>query len=284
MLLSSNVVETVAAWASGTTYALDAKARTGGRIYQSLAAGNVGFPPAANPLKWADIGPDNTNAAFDGQVSTAATGTNNLTYVLATGIIDALALVNISASTITVTVRDGAGGPVIFSQTVGMDGSTVLDWYQYFFYDPLVVRTQVVFTDIAPFGSSNVTIEIKGSGTVSVGHIAFGRANDIGEAGIGARAGITDYSKKNTDDFGVTTFVKRAFSKTLSVAVLVDKVQVNRVHRLLSSLRATPCIWIGSDDPDYDEPLVVFGFYRDFNVEIAYPTKSLCSLEIEGLA
>lgn len=284
MLVSTNIVETVAAWSSGTTYALDARARTGGRVYQSLVAGNLGFPPATNATKWIDVGPDNTSAAFDGQVSTVATGTANITYVLATGIIDALALVNISASTVTVTVRDGNGGPLIYTQTVGMDGSTVMDWYQYFFFDPLVARTQVVFAGIPPYGSSHVTIEINGSGQVGVGHIAFGRANDLGEAGIGARAGITDYSKKETDTFGVTTFVRRAFSKTLSVGLLVDKLQVNRVHRLLAGLRATPCIWIGSDDPDYDEPLVVFGFYRDFNVEIAYPTKSLLSLEIEGLA
>ena len=284
MLTATNAAESVAAWSSAITYAAGANARSGNRIYQSLAAGNLNFAPLTNPLKWVDIGPDNTTAAFDSQVSTSATGTTTLTYTLSTGIIDALALVNVSASTVRLVVRDGIGGTVIFDESAGMDGSTVTDWYQYFFSDPLLQRTQIVFDGIPPFGSSSATITITGTGAVSVGHIAFGRVAELGDAAYGATAGITDYSTKTTDAFGVITFVRRAFSKRMTARLTINNLQLNRIQRLLYDLRATPCVWIGADDPQFDEPLTVFGYYRDFSTDIAYPTTSYCSLEIEGLA
>lgn len=283
MLVSSNIVETVVTWSAAATYNLSDQARTGGRIYQSLVASNLNFAPLTNILKWADIGPDNTSAAFDGQVSTSTTGTTTLTMTLATGILDTIALMNVVASTVQVTVRDGLGGTILFATMAGMDGSTVLDWYQYFFFDPLLTRRQIVFTGIPTFASASVTITLTGAGTVSVGHIAFGKVNDLGGTSYGATAGIIDYSTKTTDAFGTTTFVKRAFSKRLTARLSVDNLQLNRVQRLLYDLRATPCIWIGSDDGQYDEPLTVFGYYRDFSTDISYPTQSFCSLEIEGL-
>lgn len=284
MLVASNIAESVASWSSATTYALAAQARTGGRIYQSLVAGNLNFAPATNILKWVDIGPDNTSAAFDGQVSTSTTGTTSLTMTLATGILDSLALMNVLSSTVRVTVRDGLGGAILFDQTAGMDGSTVTDWYQYFFFDPLLVRRQIVFTGIPAYASASVTITLSGTGAVSVGHIAFGKVADLGGTSYGATAGIIDYSTKTTDAFGTTTFVKRAFSKRLTARLSVGNLQLNRVQRLLYDLRATPCIWIGAEDGKYDEPLTVFGYYRDFSTDIAYPNQSFCSLEIEGLA
>jgi hypothetical protein len=49
------------------------------------------------------------------------------------------------------------------------------------------------------------------------------------------------------------------------------------------SLRAKPCVWIAADDPLLQEPLIVYGFYKDFSTDIAYPSYSMCSISIEGL-
>jgi hypothetical protein len=65
---------------------------------------------------------------------------------------------------------------------------------------------------------------------------------------------------------------------------MVHNSQLNRVQRLLYDLRAVPVVWLGNNDaPEFEEPMVVFGFYRDFSTDVAYPTVSFCSLEIEGL-
>ena len=55
---------------------------------------------------------------------------------------------------------------------------------------------------------------------------------------------------------------------------------IDDIHRSLAALRATPVLWIGSES---FESLTVYGFYKEFSIDIAYPTVSYCSLTIEGL-
>jgi len=45
-------------------------------------------------------------------------------------------------------------------------------------------------------------------------------------------------------------------------------------------LPGTPVLWIGSES---FESLTVYGFYKEFSIDLAYPTVSYCSLTIEGL-
>ena len=52
--------------------------------------------------------------------------------------------------------------------------------------------------------------------------------------------------------------------------------------RVLAEVRATPCAWLGVDVAGFD-PLTVYGFYKDFSIDIAYFYTSRCNLEIEGL-
>ena len=184
----------------------------------------------------------------------------------------------------TVEVRDGAGGEVIYDREYPLDTTEIFDWYQYFF-EPSVQLGSVVMTDIPPYSTSYVTITLSGAAgsTVECGGCIFGTFYALGTAEYGATAGIIDYSRKETDDYGTTTFVRRAFSRRMVVNLMLPTAQVAKLQRILSDLRATPAMWIGSDDVTYT-PLQVYGFYRDFQIDIAYPTQSYCSLEIEGLA
>jgi hypothetical protein len=67
----------------------------------------------------------------------------------------------------------------------------------------------------------------------------------------------------------------------MDVTMLVENGIVDNVQYLLSDLRAEPVLWIAAKD-QY-ELLTVYGFYRDFNIDIAYTNNSVCSLQIEGL-
>lgn len=287
MLTSSTATEAHAAYSAGTTYAAGVRVvyttATGTSIYESLQGSNTNRQPDLNPTWWARIGPSNKWAMFDEQVSTATTDASTLTAVFSTGIIDALAVVGIDAEMVTLTVRDGAGGPIVYQRSASVTGGQVADWYEYFFSDPTVRKTLAVFYDIPPFASSVATLTVTSGGTVSLGMVTFGRIAEVGDTGFGAQAGITDYSRKETDEFGTATFVRRAFAKKLTTAVQVHSLQVNRVQRMLSDLRATPVLWIGTDAPEFSEPLTVYGFYRDFYCAIDHPTVALYQLEIEGL-
>lgn len=284
MLISSNAVETYAAWLVGTTYAKYARVDRGTFYYESLDNANTGNDPLTSPTWWILVGPDNTHAMFDEQSSTQTVTTTPLEVVVATGVIDSIFFGNISAVSVNVIVRDGLAGPSVYEQTQFLNSAELFDWYQYFFYDPLIMRRQALFTGIPPFASSHVEVTIEnGSADVSLGVMTFGTIYTLGTTEYGANSGIIDYSVKETDEFGNTLFVRRAFSKRLSARVWVDNYNMNRVQRALYDLRAAPAVWIGSDDPTVEEALVVYGFYRDFSMDITYATVSYCSLEIEGL-
>jgi hypothetical protein len=285
MLLSSTAVEAYAAWSSATTYAKDAVVDYGTHYYKSLVNSNLNqIPSVVGSTFWVDIGPDNTHAMFDGQVSTTTTSSSPLVVVVKPGLVNSLAMVGLIGSSVTVDMRDAGASPPIYSRTINLDGTILADWYMYFF-EPFVQLGEVVLTDIPPYSNGEITVTLESGGNVAIGELILGSVYDLGEADmeLGATIGIIDYSRKDTDpDTGKTTFVRRAFSKRMSGEFLLSNSQINEVQRILADIRAVPSVFIGSEASDYSS-LIVYGFYRDFSIDIAYPTKSFCRLEVEGL-
>lgn len=282
VLISSNAPEADhAPYAAATDYAVGARCIYAHKIWESVQTPNVGHVPGSNALFWALIGPTNRWAMFDSEISTQTALASPLVVTIKPSYANSLALFGLEGSTLEIYVRDGAGGPVVYSKTLSLDGTIIADWYQYFF-EPSVQLAEVVLTNLPPYGNAHITVAISGSGTVKCGDMTVGTMYMLGDTQFGASAGIVDYSRKDTSATGVTTLSKRGYSKRMSAQAMLSTAQINKVQRVLASLRATPCAWIGTDLAGY-EPLIVFGFYRDFSIDIAYPTVSFCNLEIEGL-
>jgi hypothetical protein len=111
--------------------------------------------------------------------------------------------------------------------------------------------------------------------------IVFGRTTNIGVSNFGTSVSIMDYSRKERDEFGRPIIVERNFTKQVSYDVTCETSSVGRVQRILASIRALPCVWIGDEDrPE----TVVFGYYNDFNIVLSTPSLSDCSIDVEGLA
>lgn len=282
-LKSTSAVETYATYASGTTYAKDVFVVYGTRLYQSLQASNTGHQPDTSPTWWIDSGPSNVYAMFDNQVSTQTSATSPLTVVVEPGtFINSLAFLELQGNTLQVSITDGVGGPTVYSSgVINLDSTIILDWHMYFF-EPFDFRTEVILTDIPSYLNARITMTLSGSSSVKIGSFIYGTTYDLGGTQYGVSSGIRDYSIKQTDDFGNTTFVQRAFSRRMEGQVFMDNSKINFNQRLLASLRAVPCVWIGSEASDYSL-LTVFGYYRDFNIDISYPSHSLCRIEVEGL-
>lgn len=284
-LIYTTVTDPNAAWNSGTTYSLGNIVRYNYKLWESTQNTNLNHIPTAGVATWwLELGPDNMHAAFDGSVSTSSSATTQMTFVLKLGAINSAALINVDAATTRLTLFDPVEG-LVYSNSQGLAVSNILDWYDYF-YDPSIIeRTQIIYTDVPSYVNSIITVRLDTSVGVSttIGQALFGILNNIGGTQYGASSGITDYSKKETDEFGNISFVVRAFSKKLSAQVFVDNTQLNKVQNLLISLRAKPSVWIASEDTRFEETLIIYGYYRDFNTVISYPSYSLCSLEIEGL-
>lgn len=291
LLISTNATEIYSDWVNGNTYHDNDRVLYIGyqgdvqtkRIWECVA-NNTTTPPSATNAAWVDIGPSNKHAMFDTQVSTQTIVTGNMELVVKVASITTLAFLNVAASSVKVVIRDGLMGTILYDETKSLSGDTPLDWYEYFYYDPEEQRTTALFEYPVTLPSTSYAyVTVYNTGSAAVGYCAFGKTNFVGLTQYGMTSGIIDYSKKETDEFGVTTFVRRPFSKRLSANLYIDNLQVSRVSRLLQNVRAIPCLFIASDDPVLEEAAIVFGFYRDFNIEISYPSLSMCSLELEGL-
>ena len=282
-IVNSNLQETVAQWSNISTYSVGAIVYDElYGIYQAIESNN-NKKPSSNSLVWQYLRPTNRWALFDPQVATLSSANQYINFTLATGSLQGLALLNLTGNSVKSTVRDGLNGNIIYQNTQSLIGQ-VADWYQYFFFELETQRKQAIFVDI-PLNYTNTytTVEIEGTGIVSIGTCTYGKIASIGSAEYGINTGIIDYSVKETNEFGETTFIQRAYSKRMSGRVLINNAELNRVQRTLYDLRATPALWFATADPLLEEALVVFGYYREFSTDISYPTYSYCSLEIEGL-
>jgi len=286
MLTSSTLAETEhAAWNSGTTYAAADRVVYLHKVYESLQASNTNKTPGtdAAALWWIEVGPTNKWAMFDGSVSTASADTADIEVVITPGaIVDAVAVIAGIGATVRVQMHDGATS--VYDQTQSLDSTPILDWEDYFFADQ-VLAGELLFSGLPRYfgGVITVTIEATSDSVASCGSLLLGRLHELGDTQPNASAGITDYSRKETDTFGTTSLLQRSFAKRSQQRVVLSTDDLRRVQALLSGLRATPAAWIGDDNTDRFAPLAIFGWFRSFSIDIPGPVTSYCSIEIEGL-
>lgn len=284
MLTSSTAPETdYPAWSSVTAYTVGARVilTATHRRYEALAA-STNVSPSTDPTKWLDLGPTNRWAMFDARVGTATSRTASLQVGLEPGAIDALALIDTQAESATVTLTVGGVQVYSRSQTFNVGGVAIDNWFSWFF-EPLGQKTSMLFLDVPVYAAGQLSVTLtrdNPADSVSCGTLLVGRQLSLGDTEHGADIGIIDYSRKETDQFGVTSVVERAFAKRMTAKVVMATDAIDDIHRSLAALRATPVLWIGSES---FESLTVYGFYKEFSIDIAYPTVSYCSLTIEGL-
>lgn len=206
-----------------------------------------------------------------------------------------------SCATITISLTAKSGGnyvqfgnpsitPVLNDVTTSLLQSTVagsssiyiiVDWYTYFF-EPTVQKTEYTNTSLYPVSSVLLITQVVGASLASVycGEIIVGAKKYLGITRSKPSIGINDYSIKQQDSFGNYSITERAYSKKLSCDLVIDNVYLDEFVRTLATYRATPVVWVASQDYD---TLVVYGFYKNFDVVFSYPGYSECNLEVEGL-
>lgn len=252
------------------------------KIYKSLQGSNLNHPPDTSPTWWVEVGPTNRWAMFDESGGTYSYSSGaNIVVSFTADRATSIALIELTARSVRIQATS-PGYPNYYDQTYNMgDRAIIQNWYDYFTADSFLA-TELIVTDIPSIANTTFTITIENnSNPLQVGNLIVGQALELGKTQYGAKIGIVDYSKKEVNEFGKANLVKRNFSKKMDVSLSVDNQLVDAVAQRLSYLRATPCLWVGANG--VFESLTVYGFYRDFSIEIPRPTSSVCSLQIEGL-
>jgi len=286
VLASSNVLETdyaaydpAHAYAAGE-YAIVVAANVH-KVYQSLQAANTGHPPATSSTWWLDSGATNRWKMFDALVGSQTSNADNIAVVFnALGRADSVALLNMSAGSVHITMTDAVDG-VVYDQTISViSDSGIQDAYAYCF-EPIIRKTDLAVTNLPPYSNASIAVTLADAGaTVKCGECVVGLSRNVGDTQYGATVGIQDYSIKSADAFGNFTITQRAFAKRADFIVWVAGGSVDALQTFLASLRATPIVYVGIDTYG---ATIVYGFFKDFSIAIAYPTESICTIQIEGL-
>lgn len=262
-LVASSVPESdYPVYSSLTTYAAGARVVLPAthRAYESLTASNAGHNPVTDSTHWLDIGPTNRWAMFDQALGTATT---------ATGAIEVQLKPDTFADAIAVLDATGASVRV---QAPGYDRTQTIGGEQ----------TTALFLDLALAAgdTATVTISAAGGGSVAVGTLLIGAREGLGKLEDAPTVSTTDFSIKNTDDFGQTVPIERAWAKKMEGRSLVATTRIDGLMRRLATLRGKPSLWIGAAELD---TLTIYGFFRDFTVTLGERV-SIASVTIEGLA
>lgn len=178
-----------------------------------------------------------------------------------------------SATALTVTVY----GPNTYSLISSIEVSSYWAW----FYEPIVRKNNFVDIDFPAYSNLELTITLNDTGnTVRCGAMVVGLSKTLGDPLYGASLGLTDYSVKSTDAFGNTQITERAFSKRISITIMIDVVATDGIQKMLEQYRAIPIVYVGTK---YHEGAIIYGYYRDFSIVLSDTNYSTCNLELESL-
>lgn len=281
--VDSDVAITETEWTAGT-YNTGAERYKGTTLYRVIATPSTSDDPTvgvvAVPPTWESLGAINQWAMFDGIVGTQTSNGSEIDVTInSSSVINSIALLNMSAESLDITVTDSIDG-VVYTNSVELADVGVPDWWEFFFL-PYEYIQDISFTDLPSYSSVDINIVLTlTGGTAKCGECIVGISQTLGSTQFGTTVGLLDYSKKTTDDFGNTIVQDRAFSKRVDFDVIVETTQVSFLQKLFAKYRSTPLLWIGDDTI---EATIIYGFYRNFAVVLSNPSLSALNISVEGL-
>jgi len=282
VLVATDVPESAyPAWSSSTTYAQGDRVHlvSTHKVYESAAAGNLNNNPTTS-AQWVEVGPTNRWAMFDRSNTTQTAQSTSFYYRLQpTGAYNVVFLGGLTgAQSLRIRITHATLGTLL-DRTINLTSLPVqAGWWEWTWGERR--GPTLAISDVPGVLGSELRIDVTGTTALAAGVLLFGQAKELGIlVQQGARVGIQDYSRKETTDFGDTVLVQRAYAKRASFDIPIKAEMVDEAITYLASIRATPCLFIG---PRY-ESAVIYGFYKEFDVNIAYASHSVCSLQVEGL-
>ena len=273
------------AWVPGGTYAVgDLRIRgTTHRVYSSVQAhtGRTALPEVDSAF-WLDKGPTQRYAPFDIYTSTAAAAVTSITYVLTPGYFNALALYGLTGTSLSVSLKDMAGGTVIYSATQDLSGPP-LGWYEYLF-SPRKVIDKVILKGLPIRPAAELTVTVTaatgqpvGIGMLNVGdYISLLGEGDFGGTQYGASAEPVSYSYIKVNPDGTTSIVRRVSATNMRASVFIPRAEADQALQAIQNVLDVPVSWIATDAMGY-AGLNVFGLG---SASVSYDGFSHASLNI----
>lgn len=271
-------------WVSGTSYVAGQSVIYQHKIYEAIINNSSTTTPDLDQTNWLEIGATNRYRMFDNVISSVSSRTGGIVFTLTPKqSIDSLVLINVNAAKVRVVMNDPIDGVVYDATKIVRSSDEVTDYYTYFFaaIDKSKDLDSVVFSDLPIKPTASITVYItSGLSYVEVGEVVYGTMTVVGRTNYSTAIGIKSFSRKETDEFGKVTVVKRKNSKYAEYDIDIDNPNLSTVQKFFAEIDSVPCVFIGNENL---EELIVYGFYSDFKATISFPTVSKCTLRVEGL-
>lgn len=258
---------------------------------------NYGLTPSTNisgdDPAWVKVGPTNAWSLFDGNIADRTVGIpytdgtigSSIKFAIKTTTsISCISLFDLFATRVSLTLKSPDGSTVWSSSTV-LTSNMSRSWSDFFFGEKLY-NAKNFFSVFPAVPGATLHVNIYSTTVCECGLCVVGKAKFAGLTLQGVKNSITDYSKKTTSEYGVTSLSVGAYAKNIVLDLDIENSTVDSIYEWVASLRATPLVFVtdNSDESNIQyQSLLVYGFYSDFSVTIPGPTYSTCSFEIQGL-
>lgn len=288
VLTASSVPETDhPEWLAGSTYAVSDRCIRAAlhAVYERVVAGGGTTPPESDAVNWLFVGKTNRWAMFDdkrGTKTTSAVGT--LSVTLRPGPIGAMGLIDLAgAEQAALTIKDGPGGAVVETRSYDLDGSVVTSVYDWFFA-PVELSDALILTDLPEsYWDPEITLTLTGPGAVDCGVCRFGRAVAAGATRWEPQITLLDWSVKDTDQWGGTSFVEGDWARRIDLVVEIERADTPRVLRALAAVRGKPALYVGTSLTGLSSLLSAVGKFNDVRFVMSNAVKHVLSIQIEEL-
>lgn len=238
---------------------------------------------------WEEDGSTNQYAMFDKYINTQTEFLEEIDVKLNVSRVDHVSLFGLEGKLVELFLWDSTETELLWSSEIDLVyGAAIVsgisDWYEYFFGEFSSREDASAQLDVVTYeGILRIRITADAGEQAKCGNIIPGRAYDIGIVTYGASAGIVDFSVKDTDDLGRVSISQGYWAKRNTVTLTVMNYKLDATYKVLAGLRGVPTAWSANNSGVEYESFVIFGIFTDFEITLSGHTKSVCTLEIEGL-
>jgi len=296
---SSNVAdEGLDTWDIATTYAVDDQVAWSFRKWTAKTA-TSGFEPSIDTAdgvtNWTFDGWLNKYSMFNGILGEDNVTTNpTIDVSMSASSVDALALLGVQCTNVTITITDPSEGEV-YSYTDNINpelpDANFYSWYYEYQTAEFtgVVKTDLVLTDLIgsqyPNATLRIVLDLEDGGLsytddVILEYLAFGPTYSLGTANFGTSHGFTDYSTIEENTYGEITTVKRKRNKKATYQIIEKTDRLGDIQRFLSANTTNPMVFIGNGAYS---GTITYAIASDFEPSLQNANTTSYSIKTKGL-
>ena len=281
-LLSTNVPDnTESVYDAATTYNIGDMVQLDDKLYECAADNTVGVNPPDDPITWLYKGAVNKMAMFDAYMNTETSYSGDIVVELGASDADAIGLFGLTATKVKVQVYDNTSASEIYNETIDLEITNITDWWEWSYNAPEYKRD--IYLELPLAYDAKITVTIYAlDGTAKCSHLSYGRTQSLGATLWGAAVSRRSNINKQRSADGHVYLSQGVSWKRMTLPVSISTGNIDAVEKRLGDIDGLPTMFIGDERDGGFESLLIFGFFRDFDIPISV-TKSKYTIEIEGV-